>query len=430
MFAVARHHPQFRKLWLSQVISQAGDWLSRIAVLTLIGRIAGTEEALKVGGLFSIELAIRLLPSAVFGPLAGPVADRLPRRAVMVVMDVLRAGVVLGLLLVEGKQDLWLLYTLLLAQMSLAIFFNAAKSSAVPSTVPPDELHAANTLSAATWSVMLALGTSLGALMLEALSVQSIFLIDAGTYVVSAVLLAKLRLPPVPTHPEPFRFVDVLLMTDLRRGWRHVREVGAAPVLCAKTFWGAGGGFLVLISILGTTRFGDEGSGDEASMGFATGMLYAARGLGTGLGPVLGKRLFGSTPRVLIRQITGGFFVAALGYSLVPLTQNLWVACAFVMLAHLGGSSIWVASTTFWQLKVANEFRGRVFALEFLGMTLAFTLGGFLAGLHYDRWQDVDATIWSTSAAVVVSGLAWRALLEWSRRRSARAGIGTAPTGG
>ncbi len=197
MFAVAQRNPQFRKLWLSQLISQAGDWLSRIAVLTLIGQLAGAEEALAVGVLFSVELAIRLLPTAAFGPLAGPVADRLPRRLVMVSSDVLRAVVVLGLLAVEQKEDLWLLYALLLAQMSLAIFFNSARSGAVPSTVPPDELHEANTLSAATWSVMLALGTSLGALLLKVFDVSDIFVIDAATYLVSAALLIGLRLPPV-----------------------------------------------------------------------------------------------------------------------------------------------------------------------------------------------------------------------------------------
>ncbi len=408
MFAVVQRNPQFRKLWLSQLISQAGDWLSRIAVLTLIAQLAGAGEALAVGGLYSVELAIRLLPTAVFGPLAGPVADRLPRKTVMVVSDLMRAVVVFGLLFVQDKEDLWLLYTLLLAQMSLAIFFNSARAAAMPSTVPPGELHEANTLSAATWSVMLALGTSLGALLLQVFDVHDIFALDAVTYLVSAALLFGLKLPPVARQAEPFRALDVLLLTDLRRGWRHVCELGIAPVLLAKTFWGAAGGYLVLLSILGSTRFAQGDLSDAGAAGFAVGMLYAARGLGTGLGPVLGRRFFGSSASSLLRQVSGGFFLAAIGYSLVPFTTNLWLACACITLAHMGGSSIWVASTTFWQLRVASEFRGRVFALEFLGMTLSFTLGGLLAGLYYDSMGDVDATLWATSAAVAVLGVLWR----------------------
>ncbi|MEO2093076.1 MAG: MFS transporter [bacterium] len=426
MFAVVQRNPQFRKLWFSQLVSQAGDWLSRIAVLTLIGQLAGAQEALAVGGLYSIELAIRLLPTAAFGPLAGPVADRLPRRMVMITADVLRAGVVLGLVLVREESDLWLLYTLLLSQMSLAIFFNSARSGAMPSTVPPNELHEANILSAATWSVMLALGTSLGAFMLRVLDIQQIFMIDAGTYCVSAMFLLGLKLPPVTQHAERFRLRDLILMTDMRRAAQHVRSLGILPVLLAKSFWGAAGGYLVLISILGSTRFaggGEFGPTATSAAGFATGMLYAARGLGTGIGPILGRRFYGSTPRPLVRQIVGGFFVAALGYSLVPFTPDLASACACVFLAHMGGSSIWVASTTLLQMHVHNEFRGRVFALEFLGMTLSFTVGGLLAGLYYDSSGDVDTTLWGTSIAVAILGLLWRVLarrIDFDRCKPAR----------
>jgi MFS family permease len=412
VFDVLKRNPQFRKLWFSQLISQAGDWLSRLAVLALIARVAGTEEALKAGGLFSIELALRLMPSAFFGPLAGPVADRLPRRAIMITADLLRAGVVLGLLLVDGKDDLWLLYTLVLTQMSLAIFSNTARSGALPSTVPPEDLHAANALSAATWSVMLALGTSLGGLLLLYFDVQMIFVFDAVTYLISAALLIGLKLPPVVSHAQPFHILDVILFTDLRRGLNHVKELGLVPVLAAKTFWGAAGGYLVLISVLGSTRFAEPGSSDTGAAGFAIAMLYTARGLGTGIGPVLGRHFFGSSPRSLMRQTSAGFFIAAIGYSFVPFMPNLLLVCLCITIAHIGGSSIWVSSTTFLQMRVANEYRGRVFALEFLGMTLAFSLSGGLAGYLYDQSGDIDLTIWATSIAVVTFGLLWR----WSAR--------------
>ncbi len=209
------------------------------------------------------------------------------------------------------------------------------------------------------------------------------------------------------------------MLTDLRRAWTHVKAAGVGPVILAKTFWGAGGGYLVLISVLGSTRFGDPTGADTGAAGFATGMLYAARGLGTGLGPVLGRRFLGDKPASLLRQIAAGFFIAAAGYSALPFTSGLWSACGCVLLAHMGGSSIWVASTTFWQLRVANEFRGRAFALEFLGMTLSFTAGGFLAGAFYDSTGDADAALWFTSAAVAVMGLAWM----FSARRVSRASL-------
>lgn len=404
MLRVLRDHPGFRRLWAAQVVSQAGDWLNRIAVLALIGELGGSEAAAGVGALFAFELALRLVPGGVFGPLAGPAADRLPRRAVMVATDLVRALVVLGMLTIDEPGELPRLYALLLAQSTLAVFFNTARASALPSTVSGPDLHLANALSSATWSVMLAFGTGLGGLLMLALDLRGIFWIDAASYLVSAALLAGLRLPPVGRHPEPFRWRDALLFVELRRGLEHARSRGFAPALLAKTLWGPGGGYLVLLSVLASTRFAE---GDLGRAGFATGMLYAARGVGTGLGPFLGRRLFGEEDRHLARQIAGGFVVAALGYAAVPLVDGLVATCLLVAAAHLGGSSIWVASTTLWQRHAAHELRGRVHALETLGMTLAFALGGALAGQLYDTTGDADLVLWSVSAAVLAGGAAW-----------------------
>lgn len=406
MLRVLRNNPGFRRLWYAQVVSQAGDWLNRIAVLTLIGQLGGAGPATAVGALYGFELAMRLVPGGLFGPLAGPAADRLPRRAVMVTSDLLRALIVLGMLLVEEPGDLGLLYALLLGQSTLAIFFNTARAGAMPSTVGRDDLHLANALSSATWSVMLALGTSLGGLLMLVVDIHGIFWIDAATYILSALLLLGLRLPPVGEHPERFRLRDALLFVELRRGLRHARERGISAVLLAKSLWGPGGGYLVLLSVLGNTRFAGE-EYDLERAGFATGMLYAARGLGTGLGPILGRRWFGEDDHHLARQIAGGFAIAALGYSIVPFVPGLWSACACVAFAHLGGSSIWVASTTLWQRHAEPEFRGRVYALELFGMTLSFSLGGFLAGSLFDATVDADLVVWSVSGAVLVCGCAW-----------------------
>ena len=154
MLALLRRYPDFRRLWLAQVVSQGGDWLSRMAVLALIGSLGGSAAGAGVGALFGVELALRLLPTAVFGPLAGAVADRVSRRALMVTTDIARAGIVLLMLFVDEPGELPVLYVLVFAQMGLAIFFNAARAAALPSTVSGDDLHGAYTLSAATWSAI------------------------------------------------------------------------------------------------------------------------------------------------------------------------------------------------------------------------------------------------------------------------------------
>lgn len=408
MLAVVRRNPAFRKLWLAQVVSQAGDWLSRMAVLVLIGELSEGHRLLGMGTLYAGELVIRLLPTTALGWLAGPVADRLPRRSLMVASDLARAALVLGLLFVRRPEHLPLLYALVLLQMGVTIFFESARSASVPNTLPREDLHAAYTLTSVTWSVMLSVGAVAGGLLLPLIGTEGVFVLDAASYVLSALLLRHLALPPVPIHPAPFRLRDALLLRELREAFRHVRAAGAAPAVLAKSFWGGAGGYLVLLSVAGNERFADAAVLGGAATAIA--LFYGARGLGTALGPILARRFHGSSERALHQQIAAGFVVGALGYALFAPCRALVPALCWVLFAHCGGSTLWVASSTLWQRRVEDRFRGRVFALEFLGMTLAFSLGGVLTGVGYDLSGSLTATALATSALVLASGLAWMRL--------------------
>ena len=410
MLGVAIRNPRFRLLWTAQIVSQAGDWLNRVACLVLIGDLGGSVG---VGALYGVELGLRLLPSALLGPLAGPVADRLPRRTSMIVADVVRAAIVVGLLLVRERSDLWLLYALIVAQMGVGVFFDAARSAALPDTVARDDLQSAHALSSVTWSAMLGLGALAGGMLVDSIGVYGVFVVDAASYVASAIVLARLALPPVPPQTEPFRWRDVVVLADLRRALAHARSLGLGPVLAAKTFWGAAGGFLVLLPLAAHERFGGElapASVAAVETGTAVGLLYAARGVGTGFGPVLARALLGRGDRDLLRQVSLGFLVAALGYAAFGFAGRLDLACACVAFAHLGGSALWVASTVVWQRHVSDAFRGRVFALEFLGMNLSFAAGGVLAGALYDATGSFEGTVWAVSALVLALGAAWARL--------------------
>ena len=414
-------NPQFARLWLAQFVSQTGDWLDRVACLVLIGRLGSASAVFGVGILFALELALRLLPSAFFSPLAGPVADRLPRRFLMVAADLSRAVIVLCFLLVREPGHLTWLYVLIALQMAVGIFFDSARSAALPDTVRKEELHDAYALSAVTWSITLCVGALAGGWIVEWVGVGGAFVVDSASYVLSAVCLLGLRLPPVPKHPEPFRWKDVVRMTDLKRGLQHARKLGVTPILWTKSFWGGAGGFLVLLSLAGRDRFGGgPGAGatrldETAAIGataVATGWLYFARGIGTGLGPLVANLFFGKSDAALKRQITAGFAMAAIGYALFGISTGLGLACLFVGIAHTGGSALWIASTVLWQKHVDGAYRGRVFVLEFLALDLAFSAGGFFGGAIYDATGSLAEATWIVSGLILVLGGIW----TWTAR--------------
>jgi predicted MFS family arabinose efflux permease len=410
VISLLRRNPQFAKLWLSQVVSQAGDWLDRMACIALIGELGGPVGT--VGTLYGAELALRLLPPSVLTPLAGPIGDRLPRRMLMIVADLARALVVLGFLLVDTPAKLPWLYSLIALQMSISVFFDIARSAAVPDTVGREDLHQASALSATTWSVLLGLGGVLGGALVQAFGVRGAFVADSVSYVLSAVVLIGVHLPPLPKPEQPLRLRELILLRDLGRGWKHARERGLGWMLWAKTFWGAAGGFLVVLSLAGQARHA-QGSGRAAqdAAAFATGVLYSARGVGTGLGPWIAKHFLGTTDRALRLQIVCGFLIAAIGYAMFALTAVLPWECLWVAIAHLGGATIWVASTVFWQRHTAEGFRGRVFALEYLAMNLSLGIGGMLAGATYDRTGSLAITTWVVCAMVLGLGGAWTVLV-------------------
>ena len=410
MIGLLRRNPQFAKLWLSQVVSQAGDWLDRMACIVLIGHLGGSVGTL--GALYGIELALRLAPATILTPFAGPVGDRLPRRMLMITADLIRALIVLGFLLIDTPAKLPWLYALIALQMSFGVFFDVARSAAVPDTVRREDLHDANALSATTWSVLLGLGGVLGGVLVQLVGLSGVFVVDSISYLASAAVLMGLRLPPVSLQTHVFRWREFLLLHDLKRGFDHVRERGLGMMLWAKTFWGAAGGFLVVLSLAGQVRHA-HGNAREAqdAAAFATGMLYSARGVGTGIGPWLARHFLGTTDRALRFQIVCGFLVAAFGYACFGFTEVLPWECLWVGVAHLGGATIWIASTVFWQRHAEESFRARVFALEYFAMNLAFGVGGLVAGATYDRTNSLAITTWVVCGLVFVLGSIWTVLV-------------------
>lgn len=383
-----RGNRDFRLLWLGQVISQLGDWFDTIAIFTLVLRLTGSGRAV------GLVLVARFLPSVVLGPLSGVLADRFNRRHIMIASDAVRAVVVLGFLFVRRPEHLPLLYALTILQLAFSAFFEPARSAAVPSVVRERDLVTANTISSVTWSAMLTLGAAIGGPVTEWFGTDAAFVIDSLTYVVSALLIASLRLPRrAPRAKTRLTVAKALGFTDTLEGLRYVRRrPRVIALLMVKFAWGMGGGILTLLPVFGETvfRFGLR-AGGSAALGMSA--LYAARGIGTAIGPAIARRVASGSRAEMQRAIGVSFLISGVFYVLFGVSTSFALALVMLGLAHLGGSVLWGFSTVLLQSAVEDDFRGRVFAAELMLVTLTLAASNYATGEALDRFHVSPRTI-------------------------------------
>lgn len=385
-FELLRRRPGYRYIWLGAVVSLAGDWFSLIAIYSLLQEYTGSGEAV------GLMLAVRFLPAALFGPLTGVVADRFSRRKVMLVCDVLRAGVMSSMLWVRGPDDVWLVYAVTFVQMTLSAFFDPAEQASIGSVVEPDEIVTANTLHGSTWSAMLSVGATLGGWVTAKVGRDAAFVIDACSYLVSAAMILRAPIPLVKQSDSGVgRPILRQAAIDLRAGLQHLRDnPRVRRVLWVKAGWGiAGGGAILLYALMGERVF----STDPKSGAAAIGVLLGMRGVGALLGPLVARHFGGDDASWLQRAISIAFGVIIVSWLLFSAAPTLALAAAALTLAHTGVATQWVFSSSLINLWVPNEMRGRVFAFDFMAYTLVLAISSWLTGRLLDttgwhpRWM-------------------------------------------
>lgn len=400
-----RRNRNFRQLWLGQVVSQLGDWLDTIALYTIVLRLTGSGRAI------GLVLVARFLPTFIIGPLSGVVADRFSRRAVMIVSDLLRAAVVLGFLFVRTREHLWLVYVLTVLQLTFSTFFEPAKSAVIPSIVTERELIPANAISSATWSAMLTLGAAIGGEITGWLGTDGAFILDSLTYLGSAALVASVRFPKRPAREKTRLTISRALgITDTIAGIRYVvQRPRIFALMMVKPAWGLGGGILTLLAVFGEKIFP---IGGEAARGI--GVLYAARGIGTAIGPIVFRRFAGETRERMLAAIGISFLIGGLFYMAFGGATNFALAIILLAVAHAGGSTLWVNSTVLLQATVEDNFRGRVFAAELALLTLTMAGSNYVTGELLDRFNYSPRIVTVGIGIVfIIPGLAWFATRRW-----------------
>ncbi|MBI2392487.1 MAG: MFS transporter [Deltaproteobacteria bacterium] len=405
-----RTNRRFRALWLSQVVSELGDWFQIVALLTLLPTGGGTAHV--VGG----YLVLRLLPMVIWAPLSGLVADRLHRGRVMIACDVLRAAIVLCypfVIRADGSVNVPLIYALSFAQESVTAFFEPARGAAVPQLVPTRGLLSANALGGATWSAMVALGAFFGGIATTHLGRNTAYVIDAFSFLLSAAFVLAARVPALEEAPPQQH--DAPKVSAIREGVSWLRDHPAQAVAATlKGGWGLVGGIVVLF-----TAFADQvfTRNDAAAAATALGVLYAGRGAGALIGPFIARRFTGETVAGLVRALAFSFPVAALGYAAYAASPTLAIATFAIVIAHCGGSTVWVHSTQLLQLTVPNRLLGRVVAVEWAILTMAMALSTLGVAAVLDAGLSPRKAALCVAAAALLSAAAWASVMRWVRVR-------------
>ena len=395
-----RQNPNFRWLWGGQVVSLLGDWFNLIASAILIAELTGS--GLAVGVLFTI----RMLAPFVIAPIAGICADRYNRKHLLIITDLVRAVVVLGFLFVQDVNDIWLLYTLTVLLFGVSGFFSPARSAILPDITSPQELGTANTLGAATWSVMLAVGAAIGGLTTGLFGSQTAFVIDGFTFAISAGLLLRIRLPR--TSSETSGTPGHAKVRALRYMLQHPDILFIAMHKAAISLLMSTGVQVVLVEI--AKNYFVIGVGGA----FSLGMMYCMNGVGSGVGPIFARRWTGDRDKPLRTSISIGYVIAAIGIAIMAPVSNFGTVLFGGLVRSVGGGIAWVFSTQLLLQRAPNEIRGRIFGTEFALFTLMGGASSLIIGALLDRFQ-IQMILWGMAALNIIPALLWEL---WQRHHS------------
>jgi MFS family permease len=367
----------YRLLWIGQIVSQLGDWFNSVAIYALLLELTGNATSV------ALMIIVQFLPMAVIGPVAGVVVDRVNRRRLMIGTDILRGILILVLLIVRRADQVWIVYLVMGATVSLTAFFEPARTAVIPNVTSRAQLLTANALSSATWSAMLAIGAGAGGIVTALFGRNAAFLVNAISFFASAVVIARTAFNADPPEVKrPAGWASITGIGDLIEGIRYVRsDRHVAALMLVKAGWGIAGGVLLLMTVMGQRVFPVGGS---AAAGI--GVLYAARGIGAGIGPVLARAWLGQQPDEMRRAIAPSYVLVALFYLMLSWSTTIGLASVAVIGAHAAGSVLWVFSTVLLQLSVPDRFRGRVFSAELALLMIVSALSSFVCGYALDTW--------------------------------------------
>ena len=405
---LVRTSRNFRLLWIAQIVSEQGDWLYAVAVYSLLLELTGSAKSV------AFAFVAQVLPQLFVSPAAGVINDRISRKKVMIFADWLRAAIVLCMVLVRGPQLVWLLYTLLVLETILWGLFEPGRSAAIPNIVGESELTVANTLSATTWSFNFAMGVAVGGVLAAYFGRDAVFVLNSLSFVLSALLIGRMKFAePHAEDLPPLKARDLADFSFIGEGIRYVwRDPRLRTTIFVKSGMGLMAANWVLLPIFGERIFPIHRAGfnDRQAGMLGMSLLMACRGIGAIIGPMAAGYWAANVERRMRLGILFSYLAGVAGYLTLGHAPGLAIACAGIALAHAGGSTAWVFSSTLLQFSTADRFRGRVFSAEWALNVVTMSLSSYSAGALIDRTVPAPTVATWTGVVVLIPAVLWTVL--------------------
>ncbi len=387
-----RTNRNYRLTWLGQIVSEIGDHFNSIAVLSLTLHLTGS--GLAVGAV----MIARVLPAILAGPVAGVLLDRMDRRRIMILSDLVRCVIAACFVLILTHHQHWLLYLLSGLLTFASPFFTSGRSAILPKITTPEELHTANALTQTTAWLTLSAGTMLGGISTMQFGYTTAFVINAASFLFSAGMIWMLvgKFLPDREHLHPgFR----AYWKDFAETFRYIHNQPLVFAIAhAGVGWASGGGAAqVLFTMFGEVVYQRGPSG--------IGLIWGSAGVGLVIGGVLAHRL---GPKLSFRQykhaISICFFIHGAAYILFSQMPTIWGSIVFIMLSRVAMGIMNVLNRTMLLTHVPDALRGRVFTMvdTMLNVTMIFSLSGAGVASEFLSIRTVGAIAGALSASTTI----------------------------
>jgi len=367
-------HREFRLLWMASSASTLGDGIVFIALALYVTEIGTPTDV-------GLVLAAHALPLVLFVLIGGVWADRLERHRVMVATDVIRALLhgLLALLIFLGDVPIWAIVVIEAGFGTAEAFFSPAATGLIPQTVPEEDLQQANAAVSVVQNASELVGPALATALVLGLGAGWAFAVDALTFVVSAVLLARVR-----PRSRGERAKRQPLRAELAIGWGELRSRQWAWVVIAAT------SLALLLALAPFVTLGPTVAEDEYGGAGTYGAIMVALGGGTVIGSLVGLRW---RPRFPIRFAMAWGTIWPPAIAVFALAPPLWVVGPLFVLVGFGFAMFDVSWDTALQERIPPYALSRVSSFDWMGSLALLPLGYLLAGPLAEAFGAVEVLV-------------------------------------